>query len=58
MKIRVTLITENNKHPDITDEEACDAAVMAWNFIIKFLERFNKDPSEKATVESAEVVEK
>lgn len=54
MKVRVTLMTENNKHinEDISDEEIQKIAEDTWNIFIKML---NDD---KAYLEKVEVVER
>lgn len=57
MKVRVTLMTENNKHisEDISDEEIQKIAEYTWNIFIKML---NDDPDDKAYLEKVEVVER
>lgn len=57
MKVRVTLMTENNKHikEDISDYEVQKMTEDAWNIFIKML---NDDPDDKAYLEKVEVVER
>lgn len=57
MKVRVTLMTENNKHinEDISDEEIQKIAEDTWNIFIKML---NDDPDDKAYLDKVEVVER
>ena len=57
MKVRVTLMTENNKHinEDISDEEIQKIAEDTWNIFIKML---NDDSDDKAYLEKVEVVER
>lgn len=57
MKVRVTLMTENNKHinEDISDEEIQKIAEDTWNIFIKML---NDDTDDKAYLEKVEVVER
>ena len=57
MKVRVILMTENNKHinEDISDEEIQKIAEDTWNIFIKML---NDDPDDKAYLETVEVVER
>lgn len=57
MKVRVTLMTENNKHinEDISDEEIQKIAEDTWNIFIKML---NDDQDDKAYLEKVEVVER
>lgn len=57
-KIRITIMTENNKHFDDTysNEQIEAAAKKAWQWIFDGLD----DPftNEKATIEKCEVVER
>ena len=57
MKVRVTLMTENNKHinEDISDEEIQKIAEDTWNIFIKML---NDDSDDKAYLEKVEVVKR
>lgn len=57
MKVRVTLMTENNKHinEDISDEEIQKIAEDTWNIFIKML---NDDLDDKAYLEKVEVLER
>lgn len=55
MKIKVTLLTENDKHLDKSKEEIEELAKRGWNF---FCADYNvKNPSERVTLEKLEVVE-
>lgn len=56
MKIRVTLMTENDKHPDesSTDEAIVKAATIGWNALLAMLSKTN----DKAVVENIELVER
>lgn len=55
MKLRITLMTENDKHlPNYSAAEIADAAHAAWQLLLDTL----ADPHEKADVESVEVIEK
>lgn len=58
MKIRVTLMTENDKHVDVPEDELRATAEKTWNWFLSTLSVFNEDLSDKATVESVEIVEK
>lgn len=56
MKVRVTLMTENDKHMPLETREAQAAACrVGWEMICKLLNDMAVD--EKATVESIEVIE-
>ena len=56
MKVRVTLITENDKHmPLKTKEEQTAACRAGWEMICNLLN--DMSPEEKAMVESIEVIE-
>ena len=56
MKVRVTLITENDKHmPLKTKEEQTAACRVGWEMICNLLN--DMSPEEKAMVESIEVIE-
>lgn len=55
MKVRVTLMTENDKHmPFANKEEAERVCRQAWN---QFCETVNSVSGEKSTVEYVEVIE-
>ena len=58
MKVRVTLMTENDKHmPEtLTDEQVHNEALRGWEIVTKLLSTLSDD--EKCTVESVEVVER
>lgn len=58
MKIRVTLMTENDKHLDIPDDQLRAVAEKAWNWMLSNFNMFKLDPSDHATVEAVEIVEK
>lgn len=54
MKVRITILTENDKPcPDDISEEKVQKA---WQTIFDFLMLTSSDPSEKVTVEKAEIV--
>lgn len=54
MKVRLTIMTENDKPcPDDISEEKVKRA---WQAIFDFLMLTSSDPSEKVTVEKAEIV--
>lgn len=56
MKIRVTIMTENDKHlPDIPDEQLKAITQGAWQLMLKLV---NANPEETAIVEKVEIVEK
>lgn len=56
MKVRVTLMTENNQHlPLKTKEEQTAACRKGWEMICNLLN--DMYPEEKAMVESIEVIE-
>lgn len=58
MKIRVTLMTENDKHVDIPDDELRKMAETAWKLMLSTISVFKEDPSDHATVESVEIIER
>ena len=57
MKLRVTLMTENDKHvgDEVTDERILGAAEMGWNTLLKML---SGPDGEEAYVENVELVER
>lgn len=56
MKVRITVLTENDKPlPPIEKRPTEEQIVKAWQFIFNMMTR-NGEPNEKATVESAEYV--
>lgn len=55
MKIRVVLMTENDKHVDLPKEQIEEYTKAAWELFFKMLIAGN--PLDKATVESCELVE-
>lgn len=54
MKIRITLMTENNKHSDATDDKLRELATSAWNMLLVAV---SADDG-KGYVESVEIVER
>lgn len=56
MKIRVTIMTENDKHlPDVPDEKLEAISKGAWQMLLHIV---NIDPADKAIVEKIEIVER
>lgn len=56
MKVRVTLMTENDKHmPVSSKEEAERICRQGWDYLCKLI--LSGHEGEKATVESIEVIE-
>ncbi len=55
MKIRVTLMTENDKPVSDLGDNSEEAAKRAWEFICALLNTRNQ--KERATVEKVEIVE-
>lgn len=60
MKIRVTIMTENDKHIDtsVSDEKIKAYTEAGWQAILSMMVRESDDPSEKAIVESCELIER
>lgn len=56
MKIRVTLMTENDKHVDASKEEIERQAKIGWDMVIKMILSASLS-RENAYVESVELVE-
>jgi hypothetical protein len=62
MKVRVTVLTENNKHWDesikakYTEEQLNDKVKQAWQLMLDFVTS-SGEPGEKALVESVEILE-
>lgn len=62
MKVRVTVLTENNKHWDesikakYTEEQLNDKVKQAWQCMLDFITDIG-DKNEKALVESVEILE-
>lgn len=54
MKIRLTILTENDK--PLTDDISEEKVKNAWQAVLSLLMLTGSDPSEKATVEKAEIV--
>ena len=56
MKLKITLMTENDKHVDesYTDEDIVKLAEIAWNVILAMM----SDPNEKGFVENIELIER
>lgn len=52
MKVRVTLMTENDKHPGVNSEQV----KQAWDMLAKMLNTLSSDENMK--VESVEIVER
>ena len=53
MKVRVTLMTENDKPVEVLGEDAEEKAKKAWDMLIGLLNRVSKDT---AYVESVEIL--
>lgn len=56
MKVRVTLITENDKPVSMLGENPEVAIKRAWDLVLAMLSLESKDPSDKAFVESVEII--
>ena len=56
MKVRVTLITENDKPVSMLGENPEVAIKRAWDLVLAMLSSESKDPSDKAFVESVEII--
>lgn len=60
MKVKLTIIAENDKHPDLPEDKAYleKQIANAWELMCYLLkEQYSDDPSEKVTVEKCEIVE-
>ena len=57
MKLRVTMLMENDKHTTVSDEELRATAAKAYKLMFDLLTTMGSD-KEKATVESVEIIEK
>jgi len=55
MKIKVTLMTENDKHLDMSKEDIEANAKMGWELVCTMLNAYN--PEEKASIEKCELIE-
>ena len=55
MKIKVTLMTENDKHLDMSKEDIEANALIAWKTLCSLINSFN--PEERIKIESCEVIE-
>ena len=55
MKVRVTLITENDKPVSMLGENPEVAIKRAWDLVLAMLSLESKDPSYRAFVESVEI---
>lgn len=55
MKTRITIYGENDKHNANATEEDLKTA---WQAILDYILFIGRDPSEKAIVEKAEIIEK
>ena len=56
MKVRVTLITENDKPVSMLGENPEVSIKRAWDLVLAMLSLESKDPSDKAFVESVEII--
>ena len=56
MKVRVTLITENDKPVSMLGENPEVSIKRAWDLVLAMLNLESKDPSDKAFVESVEII--
>lgn len=54
MKIRLTIMTENNKHSDDVTEGIVQEL---WQKTLDLITTFSSDPYEKAIVEKVEIIE-
>lgn len=54
MKIRITLMTENNEHSDVSDDKLRELATSAWNMLLASA----STDDDKGYVESVEIVER
>ena len=57
MKIKVTLMTENDKHLDMSKEDIEESAKQAWELACMVL-NMNVPEGEKVSVEKCELIEK
>ena len=60
MKIRITLLTENDIPADVafsSKEEAEKTTKIAWDIALRLLMLQSNDPSEKASVESVDILD-
>jgi len=60
LKIRITLLTENDTPTDVrfsSKEEAVKTVKQAWDIAIRLLMLQSNDPSEKASVESVDILD-
>ena len=55
MKVRITVLTENDKHSDEVTEKMVQKA---WQALLDMMMLYNCDPSENAIVEKVEIIEK
>lgn len=57
MKVRITVLTENDKPlPPVDERPSEEQIVKVWQFIFDMM-TLNGEPNEKATVEKVEYVE-
>ena len=56
MKVRVTLITENDKPVSMLGENPEVSIKRAWDLVLAMLSLESKDPSDRAFVESVEII--
>ena len=58
MKVRVTVLTENNKPASALGDNPEKQIAKAWEFLLAYLELINKSRNEdRATLESVEIVD-
>jgi len=55
MKIKITLMTENNEHLDMPKEDIEANALVAWQTLCSLINIFN--PEERIEIENCEVIE-
>jgi hypothetical protein len=60
MKIRVTLMTENDKHLDesVSKEMVEEKTKLVWETLMRMLHDYSEDENEVVTVEKCELVER
>ena len=56
MKVRVTLITENDKPVSMLGENPEVTIKRAWELVLAVMSLESKDPSDRAFVESVEII--
>lgn len=55
MKVKVTLISENDRHPDATKEELEEAAKKGWDLLCSMYNSLSTE--DRAFVEKCEIIE-